>query len=210
LPDRLLDGLGEGGSAYAELSAKPFCSAKQAIAATEAFQDLLCDGLAPQEASRIVVRVPPAYAKMIERRPESGSRSSTFASVRYQMALAAYAPEGLYEIGRDEARVDERMSALMNRIEIVADEGLAPYYPKAWPASVAVETAAGWRERMVVHALGDPSRRLSGDALLDKARRVLGSATADLQAHIDAAARALDQPEAAQRFFDLFRTALSA
>jgi 2-methylcitrate dehydratase PrpD len=169
----LFDGLGQGPSAYTQLSIKPFCSAKQAIAAMQAFRELLDEGLDPQTARRITVRVPPAYAKMIDRRPEAGSRSSTFASARYQMALAAFRPDGLFEIGRDAPQADARMTALMDKIEIAPDEQLAPLYPKAWPASVTVETESGVRERRVIDALGDPANRLSAAALLDKAKRVL-------------------------------------
>ena len=55
--------LGEG-SVYRELSLKPFCSAKQALAATEAVASLIDDGeVNPSEITKIIVRVPPPYAR---------------------------------------------------------------------------------------------------------------------------------------------------
>jgi 2-methylcitrate dehydratase PrpD len=203
---RFLGGLGDGTSAYAELSMKPYCSAKQAIAATQAFHGLLDEGLAPQTIRSITVRVPPAYAKMIDRKPETGSRSSLFASVRYQMALAAYNRDRLYDIARSEAVLDDPMTALMGKVVIEADEALMSHYPQNWPAVVSVETADGRLERTVVHALGDPQARLTGEALSDKARRVLAQLT-DRETGEDivrVSKNVMDDPAAAQRAVAMF------
>ena len=170
---RLLDGLGAGDSVYTQLSMKPYCSAKQAIAPTEAFRGLLGEGLRPEDMRRIIVRAPSEYVKMIDRMPESGNRSSTFASVRYQIALAAYHPERLTDIERAQTAIDAAMAALMNKIEIEADDAFRTVYPKYWPASVTIEMDTGSRERTVIEAPGDPQRRLSGSALAEKGRCVL-------------------------------------
>ena len=97
---RLAAGLATG-SVYAALSMKPFCLAKQAIAAVEAFQAIVQDENVRSDAiTKIRVRVPPAYAGMIATRAEPGVRQSTLVSVAYQIALAALAPERLYDVDR--------------------------------------------------------------------------------------------------------------
>src|SRR5580692_11660637 len=48
-------------SVYTQLSLKPFCSAKQAIAAVDAFRTLLGRGIRPDAISKVQVRVPPSY-----------------------------------------------------------------------------------------------------------------------------------------------------
>src|SRR5262249_44841521 len=93
--DRLTANLGTG-SVYTALSLKPFCSAKQGIAAIEAFRALLSGGVDREAISKVWVRVPPAYAAMISTRAEPGARQSTMVSVAHQIALAALAPERLY------------------------------------------------------------------------------------------------------------------
>ena len=57
-PSRLTEDLGER-CVYGELSLKPFCSAKQAIAATDAVRELLAEGLDPSSVESIEVGVPP-------------------------------------------------------------------------------------------------------------------------------------------------------
>src|SRR5262249_4559407 len=66
----LTSNLGHG-SVYAQLSLKPFCSAKQAVAATEALMTLIDEGLAPATIDKVAVRVPPPYARMVSTKPEA-------------------------------------------------------------------------------------------------------------------------------------------
>ncbi|MGH7249318.1 MAG: MmgE/PrpD family protein, partial [Pseudomonadota bacterium] len=71
---RLTVGLGAG-SVYSALSMKPFCSAKQAIAAVEGFREVVREAhLRVDAIAKIRVRVPPAYAGMVATRAEPGAR----------------------------------------------------------------------------------------------------------------------------------------
>lgn len=167
---RLTGGLGTG-SAYAELSLKPYCSAKQAVAAIEALRAILADGIAPENIRSVVVHVPRPYAHMIDRRADRESRSSTFASVRYQMALAAYHPDLLYDVARHQVPWDERMIEFMSKVRVERDD--LHYYPTRWPASVTVETGAGQIKNTIVDAPGDPGRSFDATALAWKAHKVL-------------------------------------
>jgi len=174
--DRLTQKLGAAPSVYASLSTKPFCSAKQAIAAVEAFSTILGQGVRPDAVTKVRVLVPGAYVGMISTRAEPGARQSTLVSVAYQMALAALAPDRLYDIDRSAAAsspVDANVAALAAKVEVIADKTLEPFYPRHWPAAVEVEAGGKTFKQRVVEAAGDPERPLSGAALDDKARRVL-------------------------------------
>ena len=70
--ERLTEKLGVS-TVYAALSLKPFCSAKQGIAAIEAFRTILDRGVRAETISKVRVRVPPAYAGMIATRAEAGA-----------------------------------------------------------------------------------------------------------------------------------------
>jgi 2-methylcitrate dehydratase PrpD len=171
--DRLIDGIGEG-SVYPALSIKPFCSAKQAIAAVEAFRGLIADEkLDVGTIAKIRVRVPPAYAGMIASRAEAGARQSTMVSVAHQIALAALKPQFLYEVDRSAPTMDPDVKQFSALVEVVPEPSLAPLYPLHWPAEVEIDAGGKTFRRRVVGAAGDPDNPLSRAQIDDKAHRVL-------------------------------------
>jgi len=161
-------------SVYVALSMKPFCSAKQSIAAVEALRTILRSGTAPASIASIKVRVPPAYAGMISTKAQDGVRTTTLVSVARQLALLAADPARLFDVDRSTPVADAAVLALERKVEIVADAALTQYYPRAWPAEVEVATTDGktLRER-VIEAPGDPGRPLGDEALDGKAHGVL-------------------------------------
>jgi 2-methylcitrate dehydratase PrpD len=164
------------GSVYAQLSLKPFCSAKQAVAATEALMTLIDKGLAPATIDKVTVRVPPPYARMVSTKPEAGSRSSTIASAAYQLGLAAVRRERLHDIER--ASMIEDVLAFAGKVAVVPDEGLLPDFPASFPAEIEVSAAGTIHRKRVTAALGDPSHPLDDAQLKDKADRVFAQAGA--------------------------------
>ncbi len=170
--DGLIDKLGAT-SVYSSLSMKPFCSAKQAVAAVEAFCALLQEGVRPPAIDKVRVRVPTAYAVMIATRAVPGARQSTMVSVAHQMALAALAPQRLYDVDRSTPHGDEAVTRLAAKIEVIPAPTLDAFYPRHWPAAVEVEAGGQLFERRVVAARGDPEHPLDRAALDDKAHRVL-------------------------------------
>jgi 2-methylcitrate dehydratase PrpD len=172
-PDRLLKGLGSG-SVYASLSLKPFCSAKQAIAAIEAFRTILADtNLGTEAITRIRVRVPPAYSGMIATPAAPGARQSSLVSVAHQIALAASKPHQLYDVDRSCTVADEVVARFAGKVEVVADAALATFYPQHWPAEVEIEADGKVLQRRVVAAAGDPERPLRRADIDEKGHRVL-------------------------------------
>jgi 2-methylcitrate dehydratase PrpD len=169
---RLTEKLGAS-SVYTELSLKPFCSAKQAIAAVDAFQTLLGRGMRPDDISKVQVRVPPSYAGMISTRAEAGVRISTIVSVAHQLGLAALAPAALYDIDRSAPKIDTAVAQFAAKVEVAADPSLLPFYPQHWPAEVEVTVGDEVLRQRVVEAAGDPEHPLDATGVADKGHRVL-------------------------------------
>jgi 2-methylcitrate dehydratase PrpD len=174
--DALVSVLGHS-SVYPQLSLKPFCSAKQALAAIEALMRLIDDeGLAPDAIAKVTVRVPPPYVRMIATKPEASSRSSTTVSAGYQLGLAAFARARLYDVDRNEAKLEPAACAFADKVEIVADESLLEFFPACFPAEVEVLAGGKLHRQRITVATGDPSRPIDDEALEQKAQRVLEQA----------------------------------
>lgn len=170
---RLAGGLGMG-SVYPMLSIKPFCSAKQAIAAVEAFRTIVREEKVHRDAiAKIRVHVPSAYAGMIATRAEPGARQSTLVSVAYQIALAALAPERLYDVDRSTPTADTDVMQFATKVEVIPDATLESFYPQHWPAEVEVDGGGKTFRRRVVAAAGDPEHALGRGDIDEKAHRVL-------------------------------------
>src|SRR6202035_3018337 len=155
-------------------SMKPFCSAKQSIAAVEALRTILASGIEPQAIAAVRVRVPPAYAGMVALKAQDQVRTTTLVSAARQLALLAFDPARLYDVDRGAAITDPAILAFEAKVEIVADAALTQYYPHDWPAEVeVVGTDGSTRCERVIAAPGDPSRPLTDEALDQKAHRLL-------------------------------------
>jgi 2-methylcitrate dehydratase PrpD len=169
---RLTDKLGQG-SIYSELSIKPFCSAKQGIAAVQAFSAIVqAEQIRGDAISRIRVHVPPAYVGMLSTKVEPGSRQSTLVSVAHQIALCALAPMQLFDVDRS-AGIDAAIAQLSAKVEVVPDKELEAFYPLHWPADVEVQTGGQAFRNRVIAAAGDPENPLSPTDIEDKGHHVL-------------------------------------
>src|SRR5262249_1735706 len=70
----LTAGLGER-IALAEVSFKPWCAARQTMAATQALKEVIAGGVVPAAIDAIVVCVPPPHLKMIDHGVVAGDRA---------------------------------------------------------------------------------------------------------------------------------------
>ena len=140
------------------ISFKPWCGARQTMAAVQAVKEIAAQGVAASDVTAITVHVLPAHLKMIDHGVTAGDRASHLTSAPYQIALALLAPEAMAEIAQSPASLPPGVAELMARIRIVADDGLLAGYPAAWSARVVVETRAGRRENVVSAVPGDPAR----------------------------------------------------
>lgn len=151
-----------------DISMKPYCSAKQMVAAIAGFEEILERGAEPGAIGEVVVSVPERYAKMIDHGVVEGNRLSSATSAPYQLSLAAYHKPGLYDVARANYVLTEEIQALMKKVRVEADEALGDYLPDRWPARVRVETGDRSEEVTVVDAPGDPNRRFTPEETLSK------------------------------------------
>jgi 2-methylcitrate dehydratase PrpD len=154
----LTDGLGER-VALTEVSFKPWCAARQTMAATQALKEIIEAGVAPATMREITVSVLPPHLKMIDHGVVAGDRASHLTSVQYCMAVAALAPELAFDLQQAPSQLPPAVRSFMARIKVEADEGLLADYPQSWPARVRVAAAgSAQHERIVTHVPGDPAR----------------------------------------------------
>jgi 2-methylcitrate dehydratase PrpD len=156
-----------------QTSFKPWCAARQTMAATQALKEILANGLHPDVITSIEARVLPPHRKMIDHGIAAGDRFSYLTSVQYQMAVAAIMPEAALDLSPAAGGPTPAVHALMARINVDDDERLlAAGYPRAWAAWVTVTTASGRHEHQVSHVPGDPARPFDEGAVKQKFIRV--------------------------------------
>jgi len=171
-PNAMLLGNGFGAPALLQTSFKPWCAARQTMAATQALREVLAEGIAPDEIARIGVAVLPPHLKMIDHGVTQGDRFSHLTSVQYQMAVAALTPDEAYRLSPS-GPLPQPVAAFMSRIQVRAEEGLLTAgYPQAWPVHITV-TASRRRERSVTHVPGDPALPWGDTDVEQKFTRVL-------------------------------------
>jgi len=153
---RMLPNAGE--PALMQVSFKPWCAARQTMAATQGLHELMEAGIAAADIQEIVVSVLPPHLKMIDHRIRSDDRASHLTSLPYQMAVAALQPAAAFDISQSPATVSDALQTFMERIKVTADDTLLADYPVAWPARVVITTPSGKRERIVRYVPGDPAR----------------------------------------------------
>jgi 2-methylcitrate dehydratase PrpD len=158
--------------AVTQTSFKPWCAARQTMAAAQAIREIVDEGVAPSAMSEIVVGVPQPYLKMIDHGVVGGDRASHLTSVAYQMALAALDPDASLDPSQSPERASKDIGNFMARISVKADESLAPYYPKSWPARVVVAASGRKHEKTILQVPGDPERPLGEAQLAQKFRRL--------------------------------------
>ena len=178
----LTDSLGER-IALAEVSFKPWCAARQTMAATQALKDVIAGGVAPAAIDEIAVSVLPPHLKMIDHGVVAGDRASHLTSVQYAMAAAALAPEMAFDVQQTPPDLPPPVRALMGKIKVEADERLLADYPERWPARVRVAAGSTRHARDVTHVPGDPALPFDRARVREKFLRftqpVLGAGTAE-------------------------------
>jgi 2-methylcitrate dehydratase PrpD len=193
-----------------DVSFKPWCAARQTMAATQALKEILARGVAPDEIAEIEVGVLPPHHGMLDHGVKAGDRASHLTSLPYQMALAALTPEAAYEVGQSPAVVPEPVAALMAKVTVTQNERLLARYPRVWPAHVRVATRVGkTHEHEVEYVPGDVRRPLDTAQVKEKFRRfvapVLGREESEKMLAL--AAAALDDAQAPLRLAEAIELA---
>jgi 2-methylcitrate dehydratase PrpD len=155
----------------ADISFKPWCAARQTMAATQALKEIIADGVAPESITSVHASVLPPHQRMIDHGVKPGDRASYLTGLSYNMAAAAVAPELADVLSPIAGQVPDAVHAFMDKITIAADESLLADYPRIWPAHVVMTTASGRHEKRIEFVPGDPSRPFSADEVRAKFRR---------------------------------------
>jgi 2-methylcitrate dehydratase PrpD len=156
-----------------QVSFKPWCAARQTMAATQALREILEAGVTPDDVTQVRAAVLPPHLRMIDHGVTAGDRASHLTSVQYQMAIAALAPDRALDVGQSPNAIPESLQSFMQRITVVGDDALLAGYPAAWPARVTVVTRSGTRERLVTHVPGDPARPFGAADIATKFTRLV-------------------------------------
>jgi 2-methylcitrate dehydratase PrpD len=167
-----------------DTSFKPWCAARQTMAATQALREMMTDGIAAESMASIAVHVPPPALRMIDHGVKPGDRASHLTSVQHHLALAARDPQALLDVAHSPAALSPGVQDFMGTISVEADAALLARYPKAWLARIVVRTPDGVHEKTVVHVPGDPQRPFDERAVYAKYRDVTGRLDADLAARL--------------------------
>ena len=163
-----MSGAADGALALARVSFKPWCAARQTMAATQALRELLDGGVAIADISEITAYVLPPHLKMIDHGIKSGNRASFLTSLPYQLAMAALRRGQMLDLDEPAGPSLPALQSFMARVTVTADETLLADYPSAWPARIVVTTPTGRQERRVHDIPGDPARPFTEANLRNK------------------------------------------
>ena len=152
----LNDGLSEH-TVLREMSFKPWCAARQTMAATQALREIIDSGVAPESITEVHATVLPPHLKMIDHGVVAGDRASYLTSLPYCMAVAAMAPELAFDVQHSPPELPPPVLAFMRKTKVEAAEGLLADYPRTWPAHVRVVAGSAVHDRLVAHVPGDPA-----------------------------------------------------
>lgn len=169
-PAALTDALGRR-DVLAEVSFKPWCAARQTMAAAQALKELLAEGIRADDIVSVTAAIPPPHRKMVDHGVTPGNRAAYLTSLQYNMAVAARAPALADVLSPKAADVPEGIGALMQKITVEADDALLADYPRLWPAQVTVTTASETRARRIAAIPGDPSQPFGEAEVIAKFRR---------------------------------------
>jgi 2-methylcitrate dehydratase PrpD len=169
---RLTEGLGKNFALHG-VSFKPWCAARQTIAAAQALKEMIGAGLSPGDISEVTAFVPPPSLRMVSHGVTPGDRSSYLTSLPYQLALSAFDPDAQFSVNAGPGEIPVRMRALMEKVKVQADEGLMQHFPRNWPARIVVSAGSQRREALMLDVPGDPARPFDEAQVALKFRRVI-------------------------------------
>jgi 2-methylcitrate dehydratase PrpD len=173
-PKILLDKLGERFQ-IGKINLKPYCSARQAVASIEAFRWLLKTyQITPEAIEDIEVIVPRQYSQMIDRPGFPEDRLSSITSIRYQLAIAAFYEEDLFDVERKVLRDEEKVHTLMQKIHVKSSDPFTAIYPKKWPGKISLRVDGQRYEHEVLAPKGDSDQPMTWEDVEQKTKRLTG------------------------------------
>ncbi len=153
--------VGNTALAFSEVSVKPWCAARQTMAATQALREILESGVRAAEIAEITAYVLPPHLRMINHGITLGDRASFLTSLPYQLAIVALQPSHMADLNLAAEVPLSSLHGFMGRVKVAAEDALLADYPARWPARIVVEASSGRRELRIDCVPGDPERPLT-------------------------------------------------
>jgi 2-methylcitrate dehydratase PrpD len=170
-PDKLTDRLGQR-FLIDETGMKPYPVARQALAAVEAFREIVAaNKIEAGSIEQILVQVPEPVMGIINRPELTENRLEAISSVQYEIALAATDPDNLFDLERKQIVQDEAVRLLMQKVHLESSPDLGPYYPSIWPARVEITAGGQKYNGEMFYPKGDYRNPLDWSELTTKFRR---------------------------------------
>ena len=170
--DVLTAGLGER-YRLQEVAFKPWCAARQTMAATQALIEIISAGVAADTITHVTAFVLPLHRRMVDHGIATGDRSSFLTSLPYRLALAALAPHAAFDVAQRD-HVPDHIRAFMDQVAVVPDDTLLAEFPARWPGRIEVTTSLGRTGRTVTDVPGDPARPFDRNMVREKFSRLAG------------------------------------
>jgi len=162
-----------------DVDSKPFPTARQGLAAVEAFIAAKGNGRL-EDIERVEVEVPAAYLAMIGRLEAPKDRIASLVSAAFQMASAGTGD--LYDARRADLGLSGR-PGLLGRIEFREAADLTARFPRQWGGRVTIHFASGERRAAcVLDPLGSAAHPFGWDELRVKGERIFRASGLDPEA----------------------------
>jgi 2-methylcitrate dehydratase PrpD len=175
-PARMTEGLGQS-FMIDETGMKPFPVARQALAAIDAFREIVAKNkIVPAAIERISVQVPEQLLPVINHPRLSGSRLQATSSVQYQIALAAIDPDGPVDFRHEQINTGAQVTAMMDKVKVEPLPELNSYYPLTWPARVSVTAGGQTYQKESLYPKGDHRNPMNWDEVKGKFKNAAGPA----------------------------------
>ena len=157
--------------ALQEVAFKPWCAARQTMAATQAFSEIVARDVDVARIDAVEAAVPPPMRRMIDHGIVEGDRLSRLTSLPYQIAIAALAPELAFDVAAA-GTVPAAVGKFMAKVNVRPDDALLEGFPTLWRARVRVEVDGAWMEHQIAQIPGDPGRPFTQADVGDKFHRL--------------------------------------
>jgi 2-methylcitrate dehydratase PrpD len=166
----------EDGWRISEVDAKPFRTARQACAATDAFVRLRA-GRRGGSVAAVEAFVPEQVLGMVNQPYPAGY--SRRLGVQYQLALATIGDCALYDLTEAARTREQPVREVMDKVRVEPEAGLTARFPEQWGARVVVSWDDGSSEQLeVLDPTGSAASPMSWEELAAKHERVLAATTA--------------------------------
>jgi 2-methylcitrate dehydratase PrpD len=153
----------------AEMDNKTFPTSRQGLAAVEAFIELHHESPVAED-DPVEIVVPGAYLGMIRNNLPPFDRLGSLLSVPYQLALAACAPQALYDVARTNPPLSEIIALRLSHTTMRSDADFDRSYPQHWGARVTVRAGtSAARSSTVLDPIGSSRKPLAWSDICRKA-----------------------------------------